>query len=428
MQKLRFALFAALVACSATAQVAPSVLKDALNGSTEQCLGHAFEMPGQAWHVDLTGGGISLSHQGLDVHAPTFEAVYGFSPRQLGMAQAEGEIQVIDHFVPTPVRILTAHGPETLMLSHGALVEAHLRALLESAGFELRSTSPLMYGREDHTMTLSRLDLAEIYKTKSLGHTAIPATALAEALAQQLANDGKSLKPKDLVMNMSFSMIPCRAMNIYRQTREAWAGATPPRRYTFNAFLNDVASANHLSASDVQRRLTRVPQNDPLRRTLADYATTTRSRGARFVAVASSGNFGLPYPTAPAAFADVVSAGMHSWQGKVVKDTNGAVWPDAADANVAGEWFTLSATQLSRFCAQGGTCITPDVMQSERYTEFAYRGTSFAAPSLSLFIALQQGHSRRCFGATGTGYSPIQKAPSTETTFDFTAAWDECQQ
>lgn len=399
------------------------------SAATANCLGNAFEMPGQAWHTDLTGGGISLGTQGLDARPPTFEGLYGFAPSRLDSRAADSEILVIDKFTPAPLNILSGQGSETLMLSHGSLVEAHLRALLESAGFALRSTKPLVYAREGRTVTLRRLDLAQVYRTKSIAGPALtPSAALAQALQQQLDSESKAIRPKDLVLNMSFAMIPCQVMTTYRETRDHWARATPPQRYNFNTFLNHVATASKLTGSEVQRELTTVSDTEPLKRVITQYAQEKRARGASFNAVASSGNFGLGYPTAPAAFGDVISAGMHTWQGKPATDVDGHIWPDAADVNVAGEWFTLSAANLRRYCQQGGSCITPDVLSNpQHYAAFAYRGTSFAAPTLSLFLALQQGPSNGCFGKEGIGYSAIQKSPSTQKPFDFAAAWAKCE-
>lgn len=399
------------------------------SAATANCLSNAFEMPGQAWHTDLTGGGISLRSGTLKAQAPTFATSYGFSPGKLDHRAGDSEILIIDRFAPAPLNILGSGGSETLLLSHGALVEAHLRALLESAGFSLRSTKPMKYGREGRTVTLSRLNLAEVYQTKSvLGAPLIPSAALAQALGEKLASETKAIRPNDLVLNMSFAMIPCQAMNVYRETRDTWAKAAPPQRYNFNTFLDDVARASRLSSNEVQRELTAVAETEPLRRMLTQYATEKRARGAQFTAVASSGNFGLSYPTAPAAFSEVISAGLHNWQGQPATDTDGRIWPDAADVNVPGEWFTLSAEQLGRYCQQGGSCITPDLNTNpQRYASFAYRGTSFAAPTLSLFLALQQGAANPCFGKEGTGYTPIQKAPTTQKTFDFAAAWAKCE-
>lgn len=399
--------------------------------TTPNCVANAFELPGQAWHTDLTGGGISLDAQTLDARPPTFDALYGFPPTWLDGRAADHEVLVIDHFAPAPMALLTGQGVQTLPLNHGALVEAHLRALLESAGFTLLSRQPLRYGRAGRTVTLSRLDLAtQVYRTKGLTAGPVPSVVLAQAMTRQLQPTGKSVVPTDLVVNMSFAMIPCQAMTVFRDIRQTWAAAAPPRRYTLNTFLQDVARESGVGITDVQRELTTVSETEPLKRTVADLAAQRRERGASFVAVSSSGNFGLKYATAPGAFPDVISAGLQSWNRQPATDLDGQVWPDAADVTVAGEWFTLPADQLARFCRDGGTCVTDDVLQApQRYAAFAYRGTSFAAPTLSLFLALQQGRASPCFTPTSTGYRPIQKAEpeSPRPAFDFAQAWTACR-
>ncbi|MDO4264318.1 MAG: hypothetical protein Q4C67_08970 [Deinococcus sp.] len=397
------------------------------SATTANCLGNAFEMPGQAWHTDLTGGGVSLNPAGLDARLPTFEGVYGFSPAKLDDRAASGEILIVDRFAPAPIQAMGEREP--LLVSHGALVESHLRALLESAGFTLRRTQPLTYGREGRMLILSRLDLSEVYATKSITAAPLtPSAALARALDDKLTAESKALRPQDLVLNMSFAMVPCQAMTVYRETRDAWAKAKPPQRYNFSTFLNDVARSSQLTAGEVEHELTTVSPAEPLRRVLDNYANEKRSRGASFAAVASSGNFGLSYPTAPAAFPAVISVGLHTWQRQPARDLDGSIWPDAADVNVAGEWFQLSAEQLRRYCQQGGSCVTPDlVTRPESTVALAYRGTSFAAPTLSLFLALQQGRSNRCFTPSGTGYAPIRKSPGLQKTFDFAAVWAQCE-
>jgi len=399
--------------------------------STPDCLANAFEMPGQAWHTDLTGGGISLESGSLNARPATFDALYGFPAARLDARAADAELMVVDHFAPAPLKIRTARGEETLALNHGALVEAHVRGILESAGFTLLSRQPLRYGRGGRTLTITRLDLGtQVYHTKGLDAGAVLSAALAAALQERLGTDGKSVVPADLTVNMSFAMIPCQAINAYHDTRQTWADSTPARRYNLDTFLQDVARASNLSLTDVQHELTTVSDTEPLRQTLAALSAERRGRGASFVAVASSGNFGLGYATAPGAFPDVISAGLYGWDRRPATDQDGRVWPDAADVNVAGEWFTLSAAQLQRFCREGGSCVFGDVLTDpQRYAAFAYRGTSFAAPTLSLFLALQQGPGNGCFTASGTGYRPIGKAGLSipQKAFDFTQAWNTCE-
>jgi len=399
--------------------------------STPNCLANAFEMPGQAWHTDLTGGGISLEAGPVDARPPTFDTLYGFPASWLDGRASDNELMIVDHFAFEPLKIRTAQGEETLMLNHGALVEAHLRSILESAGFTLRSRTPLRYGRGNRTLTITRLDLStQVYHSKGLNPGPVPSAALAQVLQQSLQPNGKSLIPKDLVVNMSFAMIPCQAMNVYHDLRQTWAAATPARRYNLNTFLQDVATASNLSLKDVQHELTTVSDTEPLKRTISTLSAERRGRGASFVAVASSGNFGLGYATAPGAFPEVISAGLYGWNRQPAADQDGQVWPDAADANVAGEWFTLSALQLQQFCREGNTCVTEDVLKApQRYNAFSYRGTSFAAPTLSLFLALQQGPANPCFTSSGTGYQPVSKADSStlQRVFDFVQAWKTCE-
>ena len=399
--------------------------------STPNCLANAFEMPGQAWHTDLTGGGISLGAENPDARPAHFDTLYGFPASWLDGRSSDNEVMVVDHFAFAPLKIRSATGQETLMLNHGALVEAHLRSILEDAGFTLLSRQPLRYGRGKRTLTITRLDLStQVYQTKGLTAGPVPSAALALALQQRFKSDGKSLTPNDLVVNMSFAMIPCQAMNIYQDLRQTWAAATPARRYNLNTFLQDVAQASNLSLTDVQHELTTVSDTEPLKREVASLSAERRARGASFVAVASSGNFGLGYATAPGAFPDVISAGLYGWDRRPATDGDGRVWPDAADVNVAAEWFTLSSPQLQRFCRDGGTCVFEDVLQApQRYDTFSYRGTSFAAPTLSLFLALQQGPANRCFTTSGTGYRSIDKATSSasQQAFDFVRVWKTCE-
>ena len=399
--------------------------------STPNCLANAFEMPGQAWHTDLTGGGISLGLDAPDARPPAFDTLYGFPASRLDGRASDSELMVVDHFAFAPLKIRSATGEETLMLNHGALVEAHLRSILESAGFTLLSRQPLRYGRGTRSLTITRLDLStQVYRTKGITPGPVPSAALAQALQERLKSDGKSLTPRDLVVNMSFAMIPCQAMNIYHDLRQTWAAATPARRYNLNTFLQDVAQASNLSLTDVQHELTTVSDSEPLKREVTALSAERRARGASFVAVASSGNFGLGYATAPGAFPEVISAGLYGWDRQPVADQDGRVWPDAADVNIAAEWFTLSAPQLQQFCREGGTCVTEDILQApQRYGAFSYRGTSFAAPTVSLFLALQQEPANRCLTTSGTGYGPIEKANDSVSrqVFDFAKAWMTCE-
>lgn len=400
--------------------------------NSPECGSSAFEMPGQGWDIGLTGGGISLwgQHYGAAVRQPTAEALYGLSPAQLDYAQPyELRLFILDHF--TPVRLLlreTAQAaPTEVSVVHGALVEAHIRAILESAGFEYAGTNQrgtLTYRAGQRIIRLERVSLDETSRVSAKGPAAAAAPSTGEQIRDTLQGNlafksfllgSKAINavPVGSILNMSFSMLPCAIMNHYRAQRDTRAAASVPQRYTLNEYLSDLAAYNQVPVADLKRDLTNVSPQEPLMKYLGELLS--QRQYIKVLAVASSGNYGLDFSTAPGAAPQVISVGGTTWEGGPLVNSDGLRWSDTADIETVGEWYTLSTEQLTRFCRYGGTCVASDLMSNpERYAQFAYRGTSFAAPTVSAYLALTISNKNTCFDTSALGFANLRKSASVK--------------
>lgn len=107
---------------------------------------------------------------------------------------------------------------------------------------------------------------------------------------------------------------------------------------------------------------------------LRQHLRTDEMTAQRRVLVAAAGNLGVPVPTLPAALPEVLSVG-----GTVPGGMKRAPWSNGAEVLHRGEWFKLPVTR-QYFETLRTTAAYVDALR--------YSGTSFAAPNVSVFIAM----------------------------------------
>lgn len=439
---------------------APNSIKQSLSFTPTpdmpRCVPSAFQAPGQAWNVDFTTGGLTLtaSDYGAAAQEPNFQGLFGVRLADLPASRGTVELFIVDHFSPVRIDVRAApDGPVTSVnIRHGALVEAHIRAILESAGFVYVGQSAgvgqsggLVYrGGTEKTILIKRVDIdTQVQPVQSRAGVRQPVPDTALVSSEDLANSLSRLftasslvrSPAEsaplTILNLSFALLPCEIMKPFRTIQRVWAQADPPLRYTLNAFLNDVARASHLPLDRVSTLLTEVPASDPLNL----YLTTKLavSGAERRLAVASSGNYGLPFSTAPGSGPGVLAVGAKTWgMQSVAKAADPASdWSDSADTYSVGEWFRLPYQQMLNYCQRGGTCISDDLTsQGQLFQDFAYRGTSFSAPNITAFLALRLDTASPCFESNPErpGFKPLNKAQFGQAGPDFYGDWlkQEC--
>ncbi|SEJ40753.1 hypothetical protein SAMN04488058_107121 [Deinococcus reticulitermitis] len=393
-----------------------------LRGSGPSCVASPYETPGQGWLTGLSAGGVTRRAKEYQAQPPAFAVLFGLSPAEVQTGPAPVRVVVVDHFAPVEVRLKEAEATETWPLRHGELVLAHLLTVLSSAGYSVAPTprGDLQARKGASVIVIEKLQLDGLRPPGFLPGK--QGFVSAEVLASLLARDDKSTPPNAAtIYNMSFAVLSCEYLTHYRSVRDAYAAQD--LKYTLNDYVADTARANRISEEEVLRRVTELPPESALRRWLAQ-------GWPRKVVVASSGNYGLPVQTWPAAAPTVIGVGASAWAPRTARTG----WSDVGDTYSVGEWFRLSDTELKRACQTWKVCVTDELKLASppaRYNDFGYRGTSFAAPSVTAFLAMRlsaSGAGKGCFKAAGTGFVPVVKLdPAKATPIDkqgkpFTAA------
>ncbi|MFA7461395.1 MAG: S8 family serine peptidase, partial [Trueperaceae bacterium] len=272
-------------------------------------------------------------------------------------------------------------------VSHGALVMHHLLALGEGIypGFDWeQGVGPGGQPYWRRGVELADLQLHYLYlQAVDVGTSStddVPA-AIMDAVYYWVDQG-----VEDLVVNMSFAIVPCSVANDYDA-----AAATPGLGIdTFEKYLEALAEVNGLSEGRLDELDTVVsipPQvaQDPLVRFVAcpidDRGPNCDGSGGgydrvfyNFYFVASSGNYGGSYALYPARAPTVVSVG--SIENVSAAGYSVSEYSNAAEIGAPGDYFLLSS-------ANGQTV--------------AYTGTSFAAPAVSVFLAFDAMHQpHRC--------------------------------
>lgn len=357
-----------------------------LDDASGACSVDAFSLPGQKMRLSGSTDGLAQSAPGPSLlpgaaGARWRDAFIGDPPHGRSAA-----LLVVDDFSSasgTPVLRLDPALAESVgagvssaalaawlrngLLSHGALVAHHARAVL--TGTEVVREDP---GDDAETWRYRTPDTsaAELL-VRAVDTAGLDSTIVAGALAGALARLASEDRVDRVVVNLSFVLLPCSTVEDFQANRDAYP--------TLEAYAAAVASANGVLAEEVLGAVTawEVPSGDALRALVEDTRGTVGDRTVVFTA--ASGNFGLPYAMAPAAWDGVIGVGASSHP----DDTPRADFANAAEVIDAGAWFDLVLEEVA----------TAPVL--------AYAGTSFAAPSVAAYALLDLARADPRCGADG---------------------------
>ena len=275
--------------------------------------------------------------------------------------------------------------------SHGALVFNHTLALL--GAFD---SNPELSGirvfvpREDTFISLPsvvfpRLGVTAValdtnnFSTADIGPRL---QATIQTLAQQRQPVGR------FAVNFSFGLVPCSVLadidDINDTINDTDDIKTPEQPdLTFEEYLQEVLAANDLNAAefrdDLANILTTPVGTDPL---LTSVETNPRELGAAEISyLAASGNYRLPYSLFPGYWSEFVAVSASSATDVQVKDAD---YSNTGEVLMMGGYYTLTA-----YDPESGGFVS--------YPNISIAGTSFAAPALSVFTALDfTGATPRC--------------------------------
>ncbi|WP_425145717.1 S8 family serine peptidase [Deinococcus sp.] len=357
---------------------------------TGRCLSSAFRAPGQSWDSNRSAGGL------------TQQAVVNTDPAERGKALGaqltpSGQvvrvtILIVDHFEPETI-VLKENGVQTTyQLSHGNLVTEHLRAVLRGAGYVQASQNEFRKGAYTVSLLAVQVDQLNTRQVVSRLTTTIKRNELRD----------------NFVINMSLAMLPCGVEADYQQSKQG-LNAANGQLYTLNKYLSDLYAGNpQLAAQGIslfsfEQQLLNPPNLSP-QEPLRAFVTGMHGSYPQAVFVASSGNYGLPFSTMPAAWREVVSVGASDLIGLSKPVGHRArvpalggppvpapvEWPDRGDVMEVGQWLHLDPAALRADCAPTDpACALPGLpLSSPVFDAFKYRGTSFSAPTVSAYVAM----------------------------------------
>ncbi len=400
----------------------------------DRCVAHELNTPGQGLHFSGTGlhfsgttgglirGSITFTDPALEQPNTTLTPVLaertisdtGSPPGTpfLPLGEMAGDVVIVvaDDFAGGAFRLPSdlddpAAGTTTLArlkalaesgeLSHGALVMHHLNALIASLpSFTVvdadRDYTVWLNGDAGHHVVVAGLDLAE-----AVSSDAIAVDVVADALVKGVNGvvsrfdmldlpGGDTLSPEGVVVNMSWVFLPCSSIEEFLANKDAYP--------TFEDYVNGLGITGY-DFDEVVRALGYV----------GDGALVGFLDGGSFefmspkaALVAASGNFGMGYQMLPAGWRQVVGVAVRREE---QRDFPGR-YSNSGDVTVAGEWVGFQPLTLD------GALGDPTIL--------SYAGTSYAAPLVSLYAALDLSRSAPQCRHLQPNEPPLTKSPELD--------------
>jgi hypothetical protein len=255
----------------------------------------------------------------------------------------------------------------TKQISHGAVVINHINALIMGTGQYTLSKNAITNGEVEFRHIVS----SQFIKVRAVDTEDLDTDAIMPNM--QAAILGALAETNRVVVNMSFSIVPCNVKDDFAANR-----ATFP---SFELYSNAVALANSAlkgSAETQAHFLKRVRQalitpmpNDLVHDLITDAVVIGVGEEQRLIYVAAAGNFGLTFSMYPAAWENVLSTSANNFGTRPVK----SAFSNYGEIMMTGSWFRLT----NPAGINGPFLDAPSVV---------YAGTSYAAPDLTVFSAL----------------------------------------
>lgn len=278
-------------------------------------------------------------------------------------------------------------------LSHGALVFNHTLALLRPLGFEMtfdrvRLDVPVApFGLEPFDLILA--DFRDLGLTVAAVDTEdFDTEIIAGRVAATLQHLRGERGARHFAVNLSFGLVPCSVLEDFNASRD--------RLPTLEAYQEEVLNANGLDAAQfrdaLSSLLTTPVGSDPLL-TLVKRSGEQLIGGGEVTYLAAAGNYRLDYALYPGYWPEFVSvSAQEASSPTAVRD---ATYSNTGEVLLPGGFYALSA-------------FDPASNTWRPYPQISVAGTSFAAPALSVFAALDYAHAPpRCARPPGVPTSPL---------------------
>ena len=276
--------------------------------------------------------------------------------------------------------------------SHGALVFNHTLALLsaEDPNPELSEIRIPVPDREEvisvPILTSTRLNIVVVPLDTQNFNTDIIGGRL-QATINTLARQ----QIRRFAVNLSFGLVPCSVRDDFRAANDA--------ELTFEGYRDEVLDANGLDVKKFRDDLANILttpvniDNDPL---LAVAETNLELSGAADITyLAASGNYRLPYSLYPGYWPEFVSVSAQNLANTSAPAVRDPDYSDTGEVLMPGGYFMLTA-------------YDPNTGGFRTYPQISIAGTSFSAPVLSVFTALDfTGATPRCTRRPPSLTSPL---------------------
>lgn len=283
-------------------------------------------------------------------------------------------------------------------VSHGALVLHHLRAMLHEIGYDTEhESSNGVTGEPLYVFTTAHGAAIAVQTVDTAGRDTAEIVATIRAGFEYISRVGE-VEVADFVVNMSFAVVPCAVA--------ADLGASQVG--TFEEYVTALRLLNGIG-EQYEGQLTSLlttplgAEDDPLLAYLAcplpvhnqwksvcdGHSHVDGAKLDSLVHVASAGNLGHEFALYPAAWPTVISV--------------------SSQDVTAGGFSTLRSSY-----ANSGEVLAPgafyELSRPGGDRTLAYAGTSFSAPVVTLFTALDLGGPRLC--SPGSLHEPLATAPA----------------
>jgi hypothetical protein len=396
-------------------------------GRNRLCLVNSFKMPGQGFNASgvkkqdggLTYDPLAFTQQSKTAFSLGSELKTGFFSGFVPSAntailvvddfgkdnpatQAQEEVYTLGTalFTQSEFNATTIENLQSLgALSHGALVFRHVNEVVRGSGLYTLDTAASSATKKVYVRTFgaTQLRLEVIAVNVNLSSQQDTAT-IANSIETKLKNVSPLTAPRNVVINMSFALMPCTVYADY----EAWDLQTQDES-TFEDYMIALAAKNSVNKNELvvaiiestnRVDVTTGKSIDPLAKLIdgTDATCAIQCSAQNHVYVASAGNYSLGRSMYPA-----------NWP-KVVNVTGSSVDDPSMKASFfnRGEVMHVAATlklNPDRGCfLQGSTC-----------KPVYYIGTSFSGPNVSAYSALDIAITRRC---AEVGMSPLSELAS----------------
>jgi Subtilase family len=269
-------------------------------------------------------------------------------------------------------------------LPHGAFVFNHINALMIAAGYSRISANEKTSG----LAVFQHANKTKIY-VKAVDIEDFDTEVIA---ARVIAGLNFLRQPRinvtNIAVNMSFAVVPCSVRDDFRANRANYP--------TFETYRDELLKRNGgTTLADIHRAIITPVSPDPLQGLISGTLFQPST-----VYIASAGNYELPFPMYAAAWSPVISVSSHDFG--TTKLSN---FSNRGEIMITGAWFKLT----NPAGINGKMRDEPQVV---------YQGTSFSAPAVSVFTAIDlASNSPRCGMKVALPNQPdLAYAP---TVFDF---------